>query len=107
MKAITFGILESKDGNEEALIKLIHEHMDAVKQQPGLKEGYVARAKGSPNKFLVASVWENEEAQQAAMVKLSGEPGAARNFLEMMQVLKGQPDFGNYLVESISNTSSE
>ena len=99
---ITFGLLEAQEGKHEALMEVIKDHMKYLNGQPGLLHGYIGRAKGNSDKLLVVSVWENEEAQQAAMTKLSSDPGAATGFLQMMQYLNGQPDFGNYLVESIT-----
>jgi len=107
LKAITFGTLEAKEGQGDDLLKSIQEHMALVGRQRGLLDGYIARAKGNGDKFLVVSIWESEEARQEAMSKLSGDPGAARGFLEMMQLLNGQPDFGNYLVESICKGTDE
>lgn len=102
MEIITFGMLEAQEGKSDALMEVIKDHMKYINEQPGLVHGYVARAKGNNHKFVVVSVWENEEAQQAAMMKLSSDPGATKGFLEMMQLIQGQPDFGNYIVESIS-----
>ncbi|GAB6157942.1 hypothetical protein JCM39194_11420 [Desulfotomaculum varum] len=101
MQVITFGKLQAQDGQGDALMDIIRQHMDYLKQQPGLVQGYVARCNGNSNKFLVVSVWANEEAQQAAMTRLSTDPAATKGFLQMMQLLNGQPDFGNYTVESI------
>lgn len=102
MQVITFGKLEAQEGQGDALMEVIREHMKYLGEQPGLLHGYVARSKGNNNKFLVVSVWQNEEAQQTAMTKLSSDPGATQGFLKMMQLLNGQPDFGNYDVESIT-----
>ncbi|AEF94554.1 Antibiotic biosynthesis monooxygenase [Desulfotomaculum nigrificans CO-1-SRB] len=101
MKAITFGTLLAQEGQSEALLKTIQEHMDLLKKQEGFVEGYVARDKGNNHKFLVISIWQNQEAQQAAVSKLTGDPLATKGFFELMQLLNGQPDFGNYLVEDI------
>lgn len=102
MKVITFGKLQAQEGQGDSLLEIIQEHMNYINEQPGLVHCYVARCNGNSNKFLVVSVWENEEAQQAAMTKLSSDPVATKGFLQMMQLLDGQPDFGNYTVESIA-----
>ncbi|GAB6180279.1 hypothetical protein JCM14036_15980 [Desulfotomaculum defluvii] len=102
MQVITFGMLEAREGQGDKLKEVIDEHMKLFQQLPGLVHGYVARSKGNSNKFVVISIWENEEAQQAAMVKLSSDPGATAGFLQLMQLVDGQPDFGNYVVESIT-----
>lgn len=99
---ITFGLLEAQEGKQEAVMEVIKEHMNYLNEQPGLVHGYIGQAKGSGDKLLVVSVWESQEAQQAAMTKLSSDPRATAGFLQLMQLLKGQPDFGNYLVESIT-----
>lgn len=102
MQVITLGMLEAKEGQSESLMDVIKEYMIFIEKQPGLIHSYVARAKDNSNKLLATSVWENEEAQQAAIAKLSSDPGAAAGFFAMMQLLNGQPDFGNYIVESIT-----
>lgn len=102
MQVITFGKFEAQAGQGDKLRNVIQEHMKYLNDQPGLLHGYVARSKGNDDKFVVISVWENEEAQQAAMGKLSSDPGATAGFLQLMQLISGQPDFGNYVVESIT-----
>lgn len=102
MQVITFGKFEVQEGHGDELRNVIQEHMKCLNHQPGLVHGYVARSQGNSNKFVVISIWENEEAQQAAMGKLSSDPGATAGFLQLMQLLEGQPDFGNYVVESIT-----
>ncbi len=102
MNMITFGLLEAQEGKHETLMEVIKDHMKYLNGQPGLLHGYIGRAKGNRDKLLVISVWESEEAQQAAMTKLSSHPDATTGFLQMMQCLKGQPDLANYLVESIT-----
>lgn len=102
MEMITFGMLEAQEGQSDQLMEVIRDHMKYITEQPGLVHGYVARSKGNSHKFVVVSIWENEDAQQTAMLKLSSDPGATAGFLQMMQLVKGQPDFGNYFVESIT-----
>lgn len=102
MNVMTFGILEAKDGLGEELAKLVEGHMEVVKSQPGLIKGYIGKSKGNSDKYVVLSIWENEEAQQTAMAKLSTDPGAAAGFIQLLAVLKGHPEFGNYEVESIT-----
>lgn len=102
MNMITFGLLEAQEGKQEALMDLIKDHLKYLKEQPGLAHAYIGKARGNSDKVLVVSVWENEEAQQAAMTNLSSDPAATASFFQLMQLLKGQPDFGNYLVESIT-----
>ncbi|ABO50832.1 Antibiotic biosynthesis monooxygenase [Desulforamulus reducens MI-1] len=102
MQVITFGKLEAQEGQGNKLMEVIQEHMKALMNQPGLIHGYIAKSKGNEDKFVVISIWENEEAQQTAMTKLTSDPSAAAGFLQLMQMLNGQPEFGNYTVESIT-----
>lgn len=102
MQAITFGTLRAQEGKSEALLKTVQEHVNLLKQQEGLVDSYIARDKKDKHKFLVISIWRDQSAQEAAMTKLTANPMATKGFFELMQLLNGQPDFGNYLVEDIS-----
>lgn len=96
MKILAVADLVIKEGEHEQALGYANETIDFGKNQDGFVSAFMTRNSLDPNRYLVVTVWENENAY-ANMLSNLGSKGLV-NYLKMIIHLRENPVINMYQV---------